>query len=111
MRLKIQNQIEMTQTIKYSDGKNDVRIGDHVKTRIFLFLTRTGRVTHIPGISALHQQMEHDGIRMVGVKFDEGGFGGFWVDPENDCLIKTVTFLERDNSGVDPLPPAEAWDD
>ena len=70
-------------SIRYSDGETDVMLGDRVRTRLFFLIRSSGRVVYIPGISAPHQEMEHDGIRLVGVKFDSGGFGGFWVEPSN----------------------------
>jgi len=95
--------------IRYGKCHTEVRLGDRVNTRLFLFLRRTGRVVYVPGISQPHEEMEHDGIRLIGVKFDKGGFGGFWVESSDSTVIKTVTFLRRDNSPVEETLPDEGW--
>lgn len=95
--------------IRYANGQDDVCLGDRVRVRLFLILHRTGRVSYIPGISPLHGEMEHDGIRLVGITFDDGGAGGFWVDPSTARLIKTVRFLGRDRSRAPELPSEKDW--
>ena len=98
-----------TERIRYSKGNMDVLLGDRVSARVFLLINRSGRVVYIPGVSLLHKEMEHDGIRLVGIKFDDGGFGGFWVDPSNSTLIKSVKFVARDGSPIEELPAQENW--
>jgi hypothetical protein len=95
--------------VVYGQGGEVVQIGDIVNVRIFLFIKRKGRVVYIPGISPLNCEMEHDGVRLVGVNFSDGGSGGFWVDPTNATLTKTVTFLARDTSPAGELPSETEW--
>ena len=95
--------------IRYGNGQNEVLIGDRVRVRLFLILHRTARVSYVPGISPLHREMEHDGIRLVGVTFDDGGSAGFWVEPSTALLIKTVKFLGCDDSPAPELPAEEDW--
>jgi hypothetical protein len=77
--------------------------------RLFLILHRPARVSYVPGICPRYREMQHDGIRLVGVTFDDGGSGGFWVEPSTALLIKTVTFLGRDGSLPPELPSEEDW--
>ena len=93
----------MSTPIKYDDGETIVELGDHVMVRLFLFLKRPGRISYIPGISPLHREMEPDGVRLVGVSFRSGSAGGFWVESSDSRLIKTVKFVARDSSPVQPL--------
>ena len=95
--------------IRYSDG-TQVQMGDCVETRIFLFMKRTGRVVYLPGLSQPHPKMEHDGVRRVGVKFDDGGFGGFWIEPSTSVVIKTIKFINRNSTLSESLPSSEDWD-
>ncbi len=99
----------MQSPITYSDRANVVQIGDRVRVRLFLILRRTGRISYLPGVSPLHREMEHDGIRNVGITFDKGGAGGFWFDPDTLMLSKAVMFLGRDNSPAPGLPSEEEW--
>lgn len=95
--------------ITYSDGKTVVQLGDRVKARMFFVMKRAGRVSYVPGVSPVHAEMEHDGIRLVGVNFDGGGSGGFWVDPSTSAVVKSVTLVARDSSPMAGLPPPELW--
>lgn len=95
--------------INYADGVTAVQIGDRVQVRIFLFLKKFGRVVYVPGISASHPEMEHDGIKLVGINFETGGSGGFWADLTTGNLIQTVRFIVRDSSPVGMLPPENGW--
>jgi hypothetical protein len=101
--------MESSQSVTYCDGQTVVRLGDRVKVRLFLFLKRFGRVSYVPGVSPIHKEMEHDGIQLIGVNFEDGGSGGFWVDPTTLVVVKTVTFLGRDDSSVDELPSEAEW--
>ena len=96
-------------SIRYIDGKTEVRLGDRVQARVFLFFKRAGRVVYVPGVSKLHREMEHDGVRLVGINFARGGSGGFWINPKTSILTKTVTFLSRDHLPIDNLPSEESW--
>lgn len=95
--------------LRYSDGTL-VKMGDRVRTRIFLFFKEFGRVVYIPGVSPRHPMMEHDGIKRLGIKTDTGGSGGFWIDPKTNVVIHTVTFLKRDDSECGRLASTEEWD-
>ena len=95
--------------IVYSGGVNPVQLGDRVRVRLFLFIRKTGRIAYLPGVSPLHREMEHDGIRNVGITFDDGGAGGFFFDLDTMILSKAVTFLRRDSSPAPQLPREEDW--
>ena len=94
--------------IYYTEG-TEVTLGDRVAVRLFLFMGRIGRVSYVPGISPLHREMEHHGIRQIGIVFDDGGAGGFAISSVDCKVVKSVTFLCRDNSAVAELPSEEAW--
>lgn len=72
------------QPITYSDGVTEVRAGDVVTCRawIWLFRKKRGRVVNVPGISKCHGGMEHGGLRWVKSRFDDGTVIGTVVDPD-----------------------------
>jgi hypothetical protein len=95
--------------VRYCPGDREVKLVDRVTARVFFFIKKSGRVSYIPGVSDLHPEMEHDGIRLVGISFSGGGAGGFWVDSSSGRLEKRVRFVSRDSSPFPPLPSPETW--
>jgi len=99
--------------ITYADGIHGVEIGDHVSTRLWfrLFLKTTGRVVYIPGVTPKSPQMEHHGLRWVGVKTASGSVYGAVVDPITHRLQRSIIFEKRDSGSVDTLKPDQLPDD
>lgn len=95
----------MNSTVTYYDGITEVKIGDHVQTLFWWLIPTKGRVVYVPGISPQHPQMEHHGLRWVGLKTTGGDVIGLLVDPENCCLNKRDRFLGRDATPVDEIKP------
>jgi hypothetical protein len=89
----------------YADGATAVQLGDCVEAKIFLFIRKRGKVAYVPGISKRRSEFEFNGVMRVCIAFDQGGFGGFWVDPTTRQVVKTVKFLER--SATPPTSPPE----
>jgi hypothetical protein len=94
---------------RYSDRVTPVELGDRVRVRLFFVIRRTGRIAYLPRVSPPHGEMEHDGIMNVGITFDDGGAGGFFLDPDTFILSKSVTFLGRDSSQPPQLPSEKEW--
>ena len=93
----------------YYAGKVAIELGDRVECR-GLFRTRRGCVNYVPGISAVHPEMEHGGLYWVGVSFDNGTFSGILIDPDTGCAQKKLRFVERGKPGnVPPLPADGEW--
>lgn len=94
------------QTVRYHDGLTDVRLGDRVATRYFLFLKVEGRVVYVPGISPRNDEMEFNGLTWVGIQTTNAGPIGTVVLPETFTLQKSVRFLGRDTDGdFNPIKP------
>lgn len=98
--------------VRYHDGITVVQLGDRVEVRglILFFRKKQGRVNYVPGISRRNPEMEHGGLTWVGVIFDDGTRTGAYVDPNTQCLLKIVTFLERDLAPIQELGPDEPVD-
>jgi hypothetical protein len=91
--------------VRYHGGQTDVRPGDVVEIR-GLFRKRRGVVNYVPGISAVHGEMEHNGLYWVGVALLDGTMTGLVVDPDSGCLRKQAVLLERGAADTaTPLPP------
>jgi hypothetical protein len=97
--------------IKYSDRVTEVRLGDYVRTKLFFLLPREGRVVYLPGVSQRHPQMEHGGLRWVGVKCTTGTLFGELVDPETGLLKKRLHFIRRGTEPFEPMQPDQKFDD
>lgn len=92
--------------IFYFGGTVEVKLGDEVSARDFLF-RRNGRIAYLPGISRKNRNMEHDGLSWVGIKFQRGTFVGVIVDPTTSQLKKNVRFLQRSSEMLNELGPDE----
>lgn len=87
------------QTVRYHDGLTEVRLGDRIATRYFLFLKAEGRVVYVPGISPKNDEMEFNGLTWVGIRTTGAFMMGVVVNPDTYTLQKSVRFLGRDNDG------------
>ena len=95
--------LEIQSPVAYHGGSIPVAIGDHVRTRIYFFFRKEGRVVYVPGISEKHPRLEHSGLRWVGVKCCDGLTFGTIVDPTTGCLEKKVTLVKRDGSSLETI--------
>ena len=86
-------------TIFYFGGSIEVKLGDEVSARDFLF-RRDGRIVYLPGVSKKNRNMEHGGLSWVGIIFKRGTFIGTFVDPETFQLKKSVRFLKRSSDNI-----------
>ena len=87
------------QTVRYHDGITDVRLGDRVTTRYFIFQKAEGRLVYVPGISPRNDEMEFNGVTWVGIQTTNAGPIGTVVNPETFTIQKCVRFLGRDPDG------------
>ena len=92
--------------VKYSDGLNDVQLGDRVRTRV-LFRTRSGRVVYVPGISALNPEFEKNGMQWVGIRLDDQSLVATVVRHKTGRLKEKVEFISRDNSPCKLITPED----
>lgn len=84
----------MIKKYKYFTGEV-IQFGDVVEEKGFLFIKpKRGHVSYIPGISKPHPEMENE----IGISYINGQFTGFFVDPENKVLRKSIRLVERSNS-------------
>ena len=83
--------------IHYFDQKTEVKEGDQVSYRssLFFWKWKKGVVTYVPGVSKVHPQMEHHGLKWVGVAGEDGTFRGIYVEPEGAYALKTLRFISR----------------
>jgi hypothetical protein len=96
------------QTVRYHDGVTEVRLGDRVATRYFIFLKAEGRVAYVPGISPKNNEMEFDGLTWVGIRTTYAGTIGTVVLPDTQTLQKSVRFLGRGPADAScPIQPGE----
>ena len=102
----------MSQSVRYFDGVTEVLEGDHVTYRSMLlwWKWKPGRVSHVPGVSKFHAEMESNGVTWVGISGADGTFRGVLVDPNKRTLQKTVRFIGRSDGGQF-LTPHELPDD
>lgn len=92
--------------VRYHGSAVAVLLGDRVKLR-WLFRWRRGVVNYVPGISPLHEEMEHNLLYWVGIALEGGRFTGILVNPDTGCTRKSLVFLERGSmDGVAAVPPA-----
>ena len=61
--------------VRYHGSERTVELGDRVTVRC-LFRRRPGAVNYVPGISPVHDEMEHGALHWVGIAFDRGTFTG-----------------------------------
>lgn len=101
-------QADNAQAIRYAASDDEVNPGDHVLYRSMLFWWRwkPGRISYVPGKSKLHPQMEHGGLKWVGVSGADGTFRGVVVGPRSGRLQKSVRFQTR-SDGSRYLTPHE----
>ena len=92
--------------VRYHGGEVTTELGDRVELRGF-FRRRRGAVNYVPGISPVHEEMEHNALYWVGVALDDGTVTGVLVDPDSGRILKKVVFLERGApEAAAALPPA-----
>ncbi len=90
--------------LRYRNSDIEVRLGDHVQTRIF-FRKRVGRVVYVPGISMPNPEFERDGLSEVGIRLADGSMLASVVDPITWNLCRKEAFLKRDASGFEEIQP------
>lgn len=96
------------QSVRYHDGVTEVRLGDRVATRYFLFFKSEGRVAYVPGISPKNDEMEFNGLTWVGIRTTNAGVIGTIVLPETHTLQKGVRFLGRGSADEsEPIQPED----
>jgi hypothetical protein len=100
--------------VLYADKKTHVEVGDAVVYRAMLtpWRRRNGRVSYVPGISKFNPEMEYNGLAWIGVAGDDGRFRGVLVDPESNCVKRSVQFVARSQDGNYVKPediPASQW--
>lgn len=84
----------------YSDGA-PVLLGDHVRLRVWIRLFRKvdGTVVYVPGISKRRPQLEHSGLRWVGIRVDVSSTViGSWIEPKTNRLQRGVKLIGRGES-------------
>jgi len=92
--------------VRYHEGNVTTQLGDRIELR-GLFRRRKGIVNYVPGISPVHDEMEHNALHWVGIVFDNGIFTGVLVDPDTGCTLKRLVFVERGSvDSIEPLPDA-----
>ena len=92
--------------VRYHGGERTVEPGDRVSVRC-LFWRRPGAINYVPGISPVHEEMEHGALHWVGIALDRGTFTGVLVDPDSGCTLKQLEFVARgDAADAAPIPPA-----
>ena len=100
---------EAESRLVYFGTSDDVRLGDRVRVRAFLFLKLEGVVCYIPGVSARHEDMEYAGLRCVGIQLQRGEVRKLhWARGETS-LGKGVSLLVR-GQPYKPLDPDERLD-
>jgi hypothetical protein len=83
--------------ILYFDRETEVKEGDLVsyKSTLLFWKWKNGVVTYVPGKSKPHPQMEHHGLKWVGVAGKDGTFRGIYVEPEGSYALNTLLFIAR----------------
>lgn len=89
--------------ITYYDRTTQVQLGDKVETKVW-FRRRSGRIAYVPGISLINVEFEHDGLRWVGIRLENGSIVATVVDPKGDYILKkSLKFVERDPTSVEEI--------
>lgn len=96
-------------TIFYSGGTVEVKLGDEVSARDFLF-RRNGRIVYLPGVSKKNRNMENGGLSWVGIRFQIGTFIGTIVDPKTFQLKKSVRLIKRVLDNIKEFGPDEDFE-
>jgi hypothetical protein len=100
--------------IVYPRCGTEVLLGDHVlyRSQLFWWRWKRGRISYVPGVSALHPEMEHSGLTWVGVSGNDGTFRGILVEPDVGRIQRTVRFEARSDGTPFLSPhkiPANEW--
>jgi hypothetical protein len=96
--------------ILYYVGEVKVELGDEISARDLL-LRKAGRVSYLPGVSKKHREFEHDGLAWIGITFSTGSIGGAYIDPDNNCVKKSVRFLKRSSEPFHEIGPNQNLDE
>lgn len=83
--------------IVYRDGQTRVLPGDAVSARD-VFWRKRAVVTYVPGLSAKRPEMEHHGLRWVGLEFENGVTTAKVLDPDTKRLERSIVFVGRKRS-------------
>ncbi|MCA9233194.1 MAG: hypothetical protein KDA57_21285 [Planctomycetales bacterium] len=99
--------------IRYDNGE-DVNLGDFVSYQSSLLWWRwkPGRLSYLPGTSTIHPEMEHDGLKWVGVSGVDGTFRGVLIEPDTQRVRKGVRFVGRCDGTTYLTPdqiPEDEW--
>lgn len=58
--------------VRYYGTDQEVRIGDLVSVKFWLFRKCVGRITYVPGVSDLKRELERDGLAWIRMKAEDG---------------------------------------
>ncbi len=78
----------------YFNSSVEVNLNDLVEVKGF-FKKKKGEVKYLPGISKFSSEMEHGGLKWIGVNYLDKTEAGISVDPDSNYLNKSVKLLKR----------------
>ena len=93
----------------YADLKTEALLGDVVRMRRII-RWHFGRVAYLPGVSPLNPELEHSGLKWVGIRFDDESITGALVIPEINALKPNIQFIRRDPSEVREIKPTDRFE-
>ena len=100
--------------VTYGGSDIEVRVGDHVTYREWLFFWRgwkPGRVVYVPGLSPAQPNLEHNGLRWGCIQDVRGTQVGVVVEPQTNELQRSVRFVRRTDDRLTQTPADFSFED
>lgn len=94
--------------VTYFGGVTEVKLGDEIRKRRF-FRWQTGRIVYVPGVSPMNPDMEFNGLKYVGLRFNNGALVATLVHPNTSSIKKAVEFVKRGLSINDEIKPTDRF--
>lgn len=93
----------------YHGTKEEVRLGDRVKIRLWFWRSTEGVVCCIPGISPKHRELESTGVARWAIRLPDGNLRVIGYYPQHAQPGQHISLLER-GALFEPLDPKKQID-
>lgn len=100
---------EVSSRLFYHGTNEEVRLGDRIRIRRFLFLVVEGVVCYIPGASPKHPDMEYDDYQFWAIQLKDGQIRQILYSPDELQPGRETRLLSRGESFV-PLSSRSCFD-